>query len=65
MYKESLVSDEANRNMAKRIKSKMVDVAAKVADSEQSDAIFVANLLDLCTLNRMEESHRDDDHNNK
>ena len=58
MYKEPLASDEANRNMTKRIEQKMERVTVKVANTGQSDSDFTANLLDLCVLNLMFESHQ-------
>ena len=58
MYKEPFASQETNAAAALRVEQKMEQVAAKVADHNQSDADFTANLLDLCTLNRMAESHQ-------
>ena len=58
MYKEPFASRETNAAAALRVKQKMEQVAVKVADQDQSDADFMANLLDLCTLNRMAESHQ-------
>ena len=58
MYKEPFASRETNAAAALRVEQKIADVAAKVADPEQSDADFTANLLDLCTLNRVAESHQ-------
>ena len=55
MYKEPFASKEPNAAAALRVEQKMEQVAAKVADPDQSDADFTANLLDLCTLNRMIE----------
>jgi hypothetical protein len=57
MYKEPYVSKETNDAAALRVEEKMEQVATKVADPDQSDTDFTANLLDLCTLNRMAESH--------
>jgi hypothetical protein len=58
MYKEVFASKETNAAVALRVEQKMKQVAAKVADPDQSDADFTANLLGLCTLNRMAESHQ-------
>jgi len=58
MYKEVFISKETNAAAAMRVEQKMEQVSAKVADLGQSDADFTANLLDLCILNRMLESHQ-------
>jgi len=58
MYKEPFAPKETNAAAALRVEQKMEEVAAKVANPEQNDADFTANLLDLCTLNRMAESHQ-------
>ena len=57
MYKEPFVSKETNAATAQRIEQKIEQVAIKVANLDQCDADFTANLLDLCTLHRMAESH--------
>ena len=56
MYKEPFI--KSNAAAAVRVEQKMEQVAAKVVDPDQSDADFTANLMDLCTLNRMAESHQ-------
>ena len=58
MYKEPFASKETNAAAALRVEQKIKQVAAKVADPDQNDADFTANLLDLCMLNRMAESHQ-------
>jgi len=62
MYKEPFASKETNAVAALHVEQKMEQVVAKVADQGQSDADFTANLLDLCTLNRMAESHQANAH---
>lgn len=57
MYKEPFASKETNAAAALRVEQKMASTAEKVANPEQSDADFMANLTDLCVLNRMAESH--------
>ena len=56
MYKEIITTEDVNRSMEKRITEKMKQVAGKVLSSESNED-FTKNLLDLCTLNRMAESH--------
>jgi len=58
MYKEPFISKETNDTIALRTEQKMKQVAVKVMDTNQTDADFIGNLLDLCTLNRMAESHQ-------
>jgi len=57
MYKEPFASREANEAMKTRITQKMEQVAGKLLISK-SDEGFAKNLLDLCILNRMAESHQ-------
>uniref|UniRef100_A0A6H1ZUG1 Uncharacterized protein n=1 Tax=viral metagenome TaxID=1070528 RepID=A0A6H1ZUG1_9ZZZZ len=56
MYKEIITTEDVNKSMEKRITEKMKQVAEKVLSSESNED-FTKNLLDLCTLNRMAESH--------
>ena len=57
MYREPLLDEKRNAQMAKRIEVEMVKKSEQVADESQTDASFMANLHDLCVLNRMAESH--------
>jgi hypothetical protein len=54
-----MLNEKQNAQMAKRIKVEMVKKAEQVADESQTDASFMANLQDLCQLNRMAESHQE------
>jgi len=58
MYKEPLASARTNRAMEQRIKQKIEATAEKIANPNLSDEKFNAALLDLCTLNRMRDSHK-------
>lgn len=57
MYKEILVSQEVNQKVVAFIDRKIEVVAEKVTNEGQGDSDFMANLHDLCVLNRMRESY--------
>jgi len=57
MYKEIFVSQGVNQKVAAFIDRKIEVVAEKVTNEEQDDSGFMANLHDLCILNRMRESY--------
>lgn len=59
MYREPMLNDKQNAQMAKRIEVEMAKKAEAVADESQTDAAFMANLQDLFQLNLMADSHQE------
>lgn len=58
MFKDPIANQAANEQAARMIDRKTKEVSGKVTDPNHSDAEFMGNLFDLCTLNKMADSHR-------
>ena len=58
MFKDPLASREANEQAEKMINRKTIEIVQKLSDPQQEDLEFTSNLMDLCLLNKMVESHK-------
>ena len=52
-----MLDDKTNKQIAKRVEQTLKAKSEEVTSEPQTDAEFIANLHDLCVLNKMAESH--------
>jgi hypothetical protein len=58
MYKEPLVDEKTNKIVEIRIRQEIDKKVAAIRD--ENNINFLSNLHDLCVLNRMRDSHKED-----